>query len=162
MRYDLEYVLGELGRLYDVHIQPNAVSCTSIMHLPKDTHWASTQSGEYFNRIVPRVKNMHMGMYAILEGVAKNEFKKNSVSAAFEWMDPLFTPFRHLNNQFKHSDIKDVPIELMQIVHLVGRESKSLDLMYRVNGENILYARFIVMFLTLLNKAGAISFQGQA
>lgn len=158
LRHDLEYVLRQLGELYDVNITPAGMTCTSLMRHPVGAHWSSSTSQDHFNALIPRIKMLHMAMYAILEAVARKELQKGTVSAAFELMDPLFTPFRHLNNQFKHFDKRGVDIELIHLAYIQGKSTTSMEPMFRVDGRNLPYGRFVVMFLTLLEKAGAITF----
>lgn len=158
IRYDLDHVLGEIGELYDVHIHSSGVECFPLTQLPNGVSWASDSSHEHFNRIIPRIKLLHMGMYAILEAVAKNEFKENSMKAAFEAMDPLFKPFRELNNQFKHFEPRTTDIQLIMSTTLIGKHNARLEPLYRFDGRNVPYSRFVVMFIELLKKVGVVNY----
>lgn len=161
LRYDLEHLLSQIGELYDIQVVQGALTCEPLMCPPTGTYWASQTSAEHFNALVPRIKSLHMGMYAMLEAIAKQELNKQSVKTAFEYRNPLFTPFRHLNNQFKHFGKQSADINLVLLTHLKGKTDTRIEPMFIVDGRCFPYQQFILMFLNLLEEIGTIQIAGR-
>lgn len=161
LRYDLDNILSEIGEFYEVRAVNGCLACEPLIRPPHDAHWASELSREHFNTLVPKIKSMHKDMYALLEAVAKHELKKGSVSAAFELMDPMFTPFRHLNNQFKHFSKDRADIDLISLAYISDKHDARIEPMFTIDGELFPYQKFVIMFLSLLEKTGAIELAGR-
>ena len=67
--HDVEFVLNQIGELYKVDIKDNKATAVSIMEHDKKDHFASQESKDRFNAIVPKIKALHTSMYHLPESI---------------------------------------------------------------------------------------------
>lgn len=157
--HDVEFVLNQIGELYKVDIKNGKATAESIMELDQKNHFASPESKEIFNTIVPKIKTLHTSMYHLLESIYRatdnQVFNTNDIENQF----PDFKYFRMLNNKIKHFNEAD--IDLIEVVLMDGTKSIiEVGCQYKIGGswEIKYYAQFIVLVLEILRELNIISF----
>jgi hypothetical protein len=157
--HDVEFVLKQIGELYKVDIKNGKAAAESIIELDKKNHFASPESKERFNAIVPKIKTLHTSMYHLLESIYRatdnQVFNTNTIENQF----PDFKYFRMLNNKIKHFNEAD--IDLIEVVLMDGTKSIiEVGCQYKIGTtwEIKYYAQFIVMVLEILKELNIVSF----
>jgi len=118
--HDLKNIFDRIDSLYSV-----SFSQTKTLYHPKrllaaGIFWASKESNEVFNDIIPEVKSLHKDMYALIESIVKAKtktFDVKSLAGKYRYFDE----FRLLNNLFKHFEPGNVEIDIVQIVIMDGK-----------------------------------------
>jgi hypothetical protein len=162
LSHDIEKALKKINSLYKVTYNP-----IGNTYLPKrvadgTNHWASTETQEVFNKIIPEVKSLHKDMYAIIESISKvkkGQFKKDDLEKRFD----NFKEFRLLNNKFKHFNSHQTDITLAQIVVIGEGEQHLIDIYVNFKYPDTLrpyrYSEFIETFMRILIELGAIKIE---
>ena len=123
LEYDLKNVISEICKLYDVKYTVAETSIHSKMLVRSGVHWASNDSKEDFNMMLPKIKTLHQSMYGLVEAISKEkdgEFKKTELEASI----PNFKEFRLLNNQFKHFSSTSVKIDVVSMNMIYENDRK--------------------------------------
>ncbi len=157
--HDVEFVLNQIGELYKVEVNDNKARAVSIMELNKKNHFASPESKERFNAIVPKIKTLHTSMYHLLESIYRATYNQVFNTTAIENQFPDFKYFRMLNNKIKHFNEAD--IDLIEVVFMDGTKNIiEVGCQYKIGGawEIKYYAQFIVMVLEILKELNIVSF----
>jgi hypothetical protein len=158
--YDINHVLTEIYKLYEVKYTDSETSAQTKMNLGPNIHWASDKSKETFNSILPKIKSLHQSMYALIESIAKDQegdFKKHLL----EQVIPNLKEFRLLNNQFKHFSETSVKIDVISMNYPLG-DITMVDVNCQfqyADGkfELIPWGNFIVSFLKVLERYNLIT-----
>lgn len=157
--HDVEFVLNQIGELYKVDFKDGKVTAVSIMELDKKNHFASPESKERFNAIVPKIKALHTSMYHLLESIYRATDNKVFDTTAIEKRFPDFKYFRKLNNKIKHFNEAD--IDLIEVVLMDGaNQIIEIGCQYKIGDswEIKHYAQFILLVLEILKELNILSF----
>jgi len=157
--HDVEFVLNQIGELYKVDIKDGKATAESIMELDKKNHFASPESKDRFNAIVPKIKALHTSMYHLLESIYRAADNKVFDTATIEKRFPDFKYFRMLNNKIKHFNEAD--IDLIEVVLIEDtKQIIEVGCQYKIDGswEIKYYSQFIVLVLEILKDLNIVSF----
>ena len=157
--HDVEFVLNQIGEFYEVDVKDNKATAVSIMELAKKNHFASPESKDRFNAIVPKIKTLHTSMYHLLESIYRATDNKVFDTVAIEKRFPDFKYFRMLNNKIKHFNEAD--IDFIEVVLMNGTKSIiEIGCQYKIgeSWEIKYYAQFIVLFFEILKELNIVTF----
>lgn len=157
--HDVEFVLNQIGELYKVDIKDGKATAESIMELDQKNHFASPESKDRFNAIVPKIKALHTSMYHLLESIYRATDNKVFDTATIEKRFPDFKYFRMLNNKIKHFNEAD--IDLIEVVLIEDtKQIIEVGCQYKIDGswEIKYYSQFIVLVLEILKDLNIVSF----
>lgn len=157
--HDIEFVLNQVEELYTVEVKEGKLKVFTKIPLDKKYHFASKESAETFNKLIPKIKTLHTGMYHLLESIYRasgnNVFDTNTIEQQF----PDFKYFRLLNNKIKH--FNDADIDLIQVVLMDGTINV-IEIGCRFKTDNgwemKYYANFITLVLNILEGLELITF----
>lgn len=140
---DIDAILTHVGELYDVNFLKS--SNTYIPKTSNNSHWASQESHQIFNSLVPKFKTITKDMYSVLEGVFTHKygkFDKPGLEQKYQYLKEL----RLFNNKLKHHNNREAEINLLKFAsidnnkHLLDcqitfkyRKAEKIDLIRFVN-----------------------------
>jgi hypothetical protein len=160
---DIKEILSRIDSLYSFENIKDKRFYNSKISIDSDIHWASKDTNEIFNKLIPKFKSIHKDMYSIIEAIFKyknnGDFSIKILSNKYQY----FNEFRLLNNKLKHFTPGSVEINLIQLVMMEGNKQK-IDVMCQFKYSNgtfvaIRYSDFIEIFLLFLNDNELISFE---
>jgi hypothetical protein len=157
--HDVEFVLNQIGELYKMDIKDGKATAESNMELDQKTHFASQESKDRFNAIVPKIKTLHTSMYHLLESIYRATDNQVFNTTAIENQFPDFKYFRMLNNKIKHFNEAD--IDLIEVVLMDGTKSIiEVGCQYKTgeSWELKYYAQFIILVLEILKELNIVTF----
>lgn len=157
--HDVDFVLNQIAELYKVDVKEGKPTVTSIMELDKKNHFASKESADRFNSIVPKIKALHTSMYHLLESIYRVSDNQVFNTNAIENQFTDFKYFRMLNNKIKHFNEAD--IDLIEVVLMDGtKQIIEIGCQYKIgeSWEIKYYAQFILLVLEILKELNIVSF----
>ena len=157
--HDVDFVLNQIGELYKVDVKAGKATVVSIMELDKKNHFASQESKDKFNAIIPKIKALHTSMYHLLENICRATDNQVFNTNAIENQFPDFRYFRMLNNKIKH--FNDADIDLIEVVLMDGtKQIIEIGCQYKIGDswEIKYYAQFILLVLEILKELNIVSF----
>lgn len=157
--HDVDFVLNQIGELYEVNTKNDEILVSSKLLLDGKHHFASKESADVFNNIIPQIKGLHIGMYHLLESIYRATGNGLFQASLMERRFPDFKYFRLLNNKIKH--FNDADIDFIQIVVMDG-STQVIDVgcQYKIDNhwELKYHKQFVLLFLTLLKELDIITF----
>jgi hypothetical protein len=157
--HDVDFVLNQIGELYKVDVKEGKATVVSIMELYKKNHFASQESKDKFNAIIPKIKALHTSMYHLLESIYRATDNQVFNTNAIENQFPDFRYFRMLNNKIKH--FNDADIDLIEVVLMDGtKQIIEIGCQYKISDswEIKYYNQFILLVLEILKELNIVSF----
>jgi len=157
--HDVEFVLDQISEFYKVDVKAGKATVVSIIELDKRNHFASKESSDRFNSIVPKIKALHTSMYHLLESIYRATDNQIFNTNAIENQFPDFKYFRMLNNKIKHFNEAD--IDLIEVVLMDGtKQIIEIGCQYKIDGswELKYYSQFILLVLEILKELNIVNF----
>ena len=159
---DAEFILNKISQFYTVDIKNGEVIVESNIPLDKKHHFASKESKDVFNNLIPEIKTLHTSMYHLLESIYRatnnNEFNVTEIEERF----PDFKYFRMLNNKIKHFNETD--IDLIEVVFMDGlKQIIEIGCQYKIGNswEFKSYSQFIRMVILILKELQIVAISEQ-
>lgn len=116
-QHDLEEIFDRIGNIYEIDFKSEPFIFKSKINLGKDVFWASAESAQAFNIMVPVIKSLIKDIYSIIESLHvsyKGKFDKPEAEQKY----PRLKELRLLNNKLKHFKTKEAEIALISVVHI--------------------------------------------
>jgi len=161
LSHDLKDILTRIDTLYAISFTASGTMYYPKRVLDSSKHWASADSAQAFNDLMPEVKSLHKDMYAVIESIAKanhGEFKPGQFEATYS----NFKEFRLLNNKLKHFNDGAVEINVTQVV-IMELQKKLIDWYFAfrsaVDFKSFRYSEFIETFFLIMEELGVIRIQ---
>lgn len=113
LEHDIDHNLKMINSLYYINVEEGQLIYFPKTFVPNGIHWASNESMEVFNELIPIVKGLVKDMYSLIECIFKGQtgdFKKNQLESQYQYLKEL----RFLNNKFKHFNDHQVEITVVQ------------------------------------------------
>ncbi|MBK9793084.1 MAG: hypothetical protein IPP60_08260 [Sphingobacteriales bacterium] len=157
--HDMENTFDVINSLYRVNFSRNSIDFYPKTFVHIDSHWASEESQNTFNKIVPIAKSLIKDMYAVLENIYKGQtgkFEKIEIEKEYKHLKE----FRLLNNKFKHFNNEKVEIDLTALAYIQS-DGSYIDVYFNFyyidSSVGLRLSDFIEIYLTILEDKEIIS-----